>query len=117
MPALPAFHGSLETELMLHATPHHPTVLAQVLKAERQVVEEFSGPVRSASGHWVGHRPGHHANGTMRLTFDLASGKRISLGLYVHPIAPAEPIMFEDLSGYIRWIGHRRLLELTPSDH
>lgn len=103
---------------MIAATPPAPpTVLRQVLEAERLVVEEFVGPVKSAGGRWTGHRPSYHANGTIRLTFNLASGKVLRVGLYVHPVAPSQPMMFEDLSGYIRWIGHRRLLELIPSDY
>ena len=110
----PTFYGSAETQLMLHATT--ATVQSQVLRVERAVAEEFYGHVVRASAHCTGHRPGYHANGTMRLSFRLADGRLIRLGLYVHPIAPAEPIAFEDFSAYIRWIGHKRLLELTPSD-
>ena len=104
------FAGSAETALMLRGT-----IASQVLRAESRTVEHFHGHAPQASPD--SHTSGTAERGSYRLSFRLATGRLIRVEIFVHPIAPSQPVMFADLSGYIRWLHHRRLLKLTLTHH
>jgi len=92
--------------------PHHtPTIEQQVYQEEGRTVQHFFGSIRRSSIERTGPR-------TYRLAFRMRSSKLIRVVLEVHPVSSSnDPVMFEDLSGYIRWLHHRRRLKLTPLSH